>query len=61
MAEPEAAEVMFNNYRRARRAWRRFAGKPVRRLRVDFKRAIRWSGKGRGKGKRRGFFYAGDE
>eukprot|EP00974_Lingulodinium_polyedra_P114268 11062903-Lingulodinium_polyedra.AAC.1 len=48
---------MRSSYREARRAWRRFTGKPVRRFHRNFKRTIRRSGEGRGKGERRGFFY----
>eukprot|EP00974_Lingulodinium_polyedra_P020265 1958672-Lingulodinium_polyedra.AAC.1 len=62
MGEAEAAEVLLNQYRRARRAWRRFTGKPVRRFRRGSRRTIRRKGEGKGKGKgHRGFFFTRDE
>ena len=67
MSEAEAAEAIFYEYRKAKRTWRRFTGKPVRRFRRTFKRTFKSYGKGKsygksyGKGKRRGFFFTKDE
>ncbi len=49
--DPSAAEHLYWIYRQAKRTWRRFTGKPVRK----FRRAMKWRGfrKGKGKGKGR--------
>ena len=61
----EAAETVYYQYRAAKRNWRRFTGRPVRRFRRVFKRDYRRRGKGKGKGKSRGrsrgFFYTHDD
>ena len=60
MSEPDACEAVYLAYRRAKRNWRRFTGKPVRRFRRHFKRYTKTRyGKGRGKG--RGFFWSQDD
>ena len=46
MNDTEAAEQLFYQYRKARRTWRRFTGKPVRRFRRDFKKNFYKRGKG---------------
>merc|ERR1711994_186934 len=61
MTEADAAEAVFYRYRQARRAWRRFTGKPVRRFRRNFKKTLRGYGRGQRKGRGRGFFYTQDE
>ena len=66
MGEAEAAESLFFQYRKAKRAWRRFTGKPVRRFRRTFNRSLKKGGKGYGKGsygkgKRRSFLYTKDD
>ena len=65
MGNAEAAEIVFYQYRNARRVWRRFTGKPVRRFRRDIKKTFKRA-KGKGKGKKgrgfhRGFFYTGED
>ena len=40
LGDAEAAEQLFYQYRKAKKNWRRFTGKPVRRFRRDFKRSI---------------------
>ena len=61
----DAAEAVYYQYRTAKRNWRRFTGRPVRRFRRVFKRDFKRRGKGRGKGKGRGrprgFFYTQDD
>ena len=61
MNEAQAAEAIYMQYRQAKRTWRRFTGRPVRRFRTNFKKTLRTKGKGRSKGKRRGFFFTEDE
>ena len=61
MNEAEAAEAIFLQYRMAKRTWRRFTGRPVRRFRKTFKKTLRRTSKGHSKGNGRGFFYTGDE
>ena len=56
MTESQAAEHIFLMYRRARRAWRRFTGKPVRR----FRRSVKFMKRYR-KGKGKGFFWTHDD
>jgi hypothetical protein len=51
MPEQEAAEHIYWMYRRAKRIWRRFTGKPVRRFRRAIKLQKRRRGKGKGKGR----------
>ena len=53
MSDADAAEAVYLQYRRAKRKWRRFTGRPVRRFRRGFKKFAR-KGKGRGKGHRKG-------
>ena len=48
MSNQQADEYLFGRYQDAKRRWRRFTGKPVRRLRTVFRR----KGKGKGKGSR---------
>ena len=68
MNDTEAAEKLFYQYRAAKRYWRRFTGKPVRRFRRDlkhsFKKRLTGKGKGkshgRGRGMRRGFLFTND-
>ena len=67
MNDTEAAEQLFYQYRKARRTWRRFTGKPVRRFRRDFKKNFYKRGKGkghprgRGRGPTRGLFFTNDD
>ena len=61
MSEAQAAEALFYQYRTAKRNWRRFTAKPVRKFRRHFKKTLRRYGKGRSKGKGRGFFFTEDE
>ena len=66
MTDAEASEALFYQHRMAKKAWRRFNGKPVRRFRRFFKRSFRRKGKCKGKGKRGkftrgGFFYTQDD
>ena len=51
LSERDAAEQIYMAYRRAKRVWRRFIGKPVRRFRraIKFQKRRRWKGKGKGK------------
>jgi len=59
LGEEEAAETLYWAYRGAKRVWRRFTGKPVRKFRRFFKRS-RFHQKGH-KGKGRGFMYTRDD
>ena len=61
MGDAEASEAIFYHYRSAKRVWRRFTGKPVRKFRRYFKRTIRRKGEGPSEGKGRGFFYTQDD
>ncbi len=63
MDEATAAEHIFWQHRRAKRMWRRFTGKPVRRFRRNLRFAKRRKGKGKGKGKSktRGFMWTHDD
>ena len=65
LSERDAAEQIYMAYRRAKRTWRRFTGKPVRRFRraIKFQKRRHWKGKGkgRGKGKGNGFFWTNDD
>ena len=56
LGEAEIGERLFMAYRRARRQWRRYTGKPVRRFRRTIKHMKKWR-KGRGKG----FFWTGQD
>ena len=56
MSEAEAASTIYMAYRGAKRTWRRFTGKPVRKFRRTFKKHH----KGKGKGGR-GFFLTQDD
>ena len=59
MSEQEAASVIYMAYRRAKRVWRRFTGKPVRKFRRSFRRHHHQQSKGKGRG--RGFFWTQDD
>ena len=65
MTDADAAEMIYLQYRKAKRTWRRFTGRPVRRFRRRFKKFMRkgkGKGKGRkGKGKGKGFMYTRDD
>ena len=61
MPEQEAAEHIYWMYRRAKRTWRRFTGKPVRRFRRAIKLQKRRRGKGKGKGKVHGIIWTSDD
>ena len=67
LSDAEAAEQLFYQYRTARRTWRRFTGKPVRRFRRTFKKNFFKRGKGkghprgRGRGPSRGLFFTNDD
>ena len=54
MDDHQAAEYMFLKFRKARRQWRRFTGRPVRRFRRKVKKHYKkrhyWSKGGKGKG-----------
>ena len=54
--EADAAENIYMAYRRAKKVWRRYKGKPVRR----FRRAFRSYHKGKGRGKNGGSFMYSD-
>ena len=62
MSQTEAAEHVYLQYRRAKRKWRRFTNKPVRRFRRVIKH-FRHKGrrKGKGKGGGRPFFWTQDD
>ena len=53
MSQSEAAHHIYMQMRAAKRTWRRFTGRPVRKFRRFFK-ARKGKGKGRGKGKTKG-------
>ena len=40
MSNQQADEYLFGRYEDAKRRWRRFTGKPVRRLRTVFRRTL---------------------
>ena len=65
LSNAEAAESIYYQYRAAKRNWRRFTGRPVRRFRRvfkhNYKRRGKGNGKGRGRGRTRGFFYTNDD
>ena len=65
LTNAEAAEIVYYQYRAAKRNWRKFTGRPVRRFRRffkrDFKRRTKGKGKGKSRGKTRGFFYTQDD
>ena len=52
--EDVAAEHVYQKYRKARRTWRRFTGRPVRKFRRFVKFQRRRKGKGKGKGNLKG-------
>ena len=64
MSQAEAAEHIYMQYRKARRTWRRFTDKPVRKFRRHmnhhFKKG-KGKGKGKSKGKSRGFMWTRDD
>ncbi len=55
MSEEQAHETLYWAYKRAKKQWRRFTGKPVRK----FRRFIKRSFKGKGKGRR--YMYTQDD
>ena len=62
MTDAEASENLYWAYRRAKRNWRRFTGKPVRKFRRFVKRSFKGKGKGSSKGgKSRSFMYTSDD
>ena len=62
MTQSEAAEHIYMMYSKARRTWRRFTGKPVRKFRRHMNHHFKRSkGKGKGKGKTRGFMWTHDD
>ena len=56
MTEAVAADAIYMAYRRAKKVWRRYTGKPVRKFRRHFRKFHRQS-----KGKGRGFFLTQDD
>jgi len=56
MSEAEASEALYLAYRREKRVWRRFTGKPVRKFRRHFKSFRR---KGKGKREQRFLLHSG--
>ena len=64
MSQAEAAEHIYMQYRKARRTWRRFTDKPVRKFRRHMNHHFKkGTGKGKikGKGKSRGFMWTKDD
>ena len=64
LSQAEAAEHIYLQFRRAKRTWRRFTGRPVRKFRKNFKFHKRSKGKGKGKGKGKshgGFMWTHDD
>ena len=62
MTQAQSAEHIFMQYRKARRTWRRFSGKPVRKFRRHMNHHFKRSkGKSKGKGKTRGFMWTHDD
>ena len=64
MSEPEATAHIYMQYRRAKRTWRKFMGKPVRkfRRRIKFYKGPKGKGKGKGFGhKGTGIFWTHDD
>ena len=64
LSQADAAEHIYLQFRRAKRTWRRFTGRPVRKFRRFFKKHKRFKGKGKGKGKGRshgGFMWTQDD
>ena len=62
MSEAAATHAIYMAYRNAKRNWRRFSGKPVRKFRRHFRRYFsKGKGKGKSKGKGRGFFWTQDD
>ena len=62
MSQAEAAEHIYMQYRKARRTWRRFTGKPVRKFRRHMNHHFKkGKGKGKSKGKTRGFMWTHDD
>ena len=60
MSQAEAGEHIYMQYRKARRTWRRFTDKPVRKFRRHMNHHFK-KGKGKGKGKSRGFMWTRDD
>ena len=60
MTDAAAAHTIYMAYWNAKRNWRRFTGKPVRKFRRHFRRHF-GKGKGKSKGKGRGFFWTQDD
>ena len=61
MTNAEAAEHIYMQYRRGKRLWRRFTGKPVRRFRRTLKRFKHQYARQKGYGKQRGFLWTRDD
>ena len=63
MSEADAAEHIFYQYRNAKRVWRRFTGKPVRRFRSGLRHFAKARGRGRGSGQghRRSMFLTDED
>ena len=61
-SQSEAAEHIYLQYRKAKKRWRRFTGKPVRKFRRYLKSAKRAKGKGKGRNNvTRGFMWTHDD
>ena len=66
LPHPDASQHVYMMYRRAKRQWRRYTGRPTRRFRRFFKGHIKKKypqrrSKGRGKGKGSGMFFTKDD
>ena len=61
LSQAEAAEQIYTQYRRAKRTWRRFTGKPVRKFRRHFRHFRKRKGKGKGKGHGKSFLWTWED
>jgi hypothetical protein len=61
VSEAETAEGVYMLYRHAKKRWRRFTGKPVRKFRRHLKFVRKGKGKGKSLGKQRGFMWTQEE
>ena len=64
MSQADASAQIYLEHRRAKKTWRRFTGKPVRKCRRRFRFAKKSKGKGKGKGRQhgaRGFMWTHDD
>ena len=63
MTREEATEHLYWQYRTAKKTWRRFAGKPVRKFRRKFRRSSKGRGKGKGRSKKgsRNYMFTKDD